>query len=122
VLVIDDDPAARRVAKTFFAGDGHQVEAVPAQEGLDAALRAPFDAVIVDCRAASPTGASILDALLVRSDLRNRIIATADAPRGNSELARDVPCVGKPFNLKELGAAVRGLWGGKGSPSEPGGA
>jgi len=117
VLIIDDDPAARRVARTFFAQDGHHVDALPAQEGLTAALASEFDAVVVDSRAASPAGESVLDVLLPNATLRGRLVVASDVPRSSDS---GIPCIGKPFNLKELGTAVRRLWGGVGSASEPG--
>ncbi len=112
VLVIDDDAAARRLASAFFVQDGYDVDARAAAEGLDAATREMYDVILVDTRAASPDGASVLDTLLARPGMSARLIAAADAERPRSDPHTDVPCVAKPFNLKELGAAVRRVWGG----------
>lgn len=115
VLVIDDDVAARRLASAFFTQDGYDVDACAAAEGLDLATRETYDVVIVDTRAASPDGDSVLDTLLARPGMSGRVIAASDAAPARANTRPDVTCIEKPFKLRELGAAVRRVWGGSGS-------
>ena len=49
VLVIDDEPRILEIVKYFLEQGGHEVEAFTrAEQGLDAARKAPFDLAVLD--------------------------------------------------------------------------
>lgn len=49
ILVVEDSDAIRQMIETLMAARGHQVEAVPTgAKGLESALAAPPDAILLD--------------------------------------------------------------------------
>jgi len=110
ILVVDDDPAARRVVAALFSRGGHRVDAAAnGAEALDQARAARFDLIIADARAAAD-GAPLAAALarLPGDPSRHLILATADTrPRADERPAAPGPRVlRKPFDLRELQKAA----------------
>ncbi len=106
ILVVDHDPAARRVVGALFARDGHQVDA--AETGADALRLAGverYDLIVAD-RLAAADGVPLPAALaqLPGDPSRRLILATSDARRGSEERTdlNGPPLLRKPFDLRDL--------------------
>src|SRR5216117_1080425 len=87
ILLVDDDPAVRRMVKALFGRDGHAVEvARNPQHALELAQRGGFDLVIADARAAA-RGKLFVEELVARVPaLRDRtIVATGDVRPATEE-------------------------------------
>jgi len=114
ILLVDDDPAVRRMVKALFGRDGHTVEvARNPQHALELAQRGGFDLVIADAHAAA-RGKLFVEELVARVPaLRDRtIVATGDVrPATEETLTRlGVRYVRKPFNLRDLRDEAARLW------------
>jgi len=116
ILLVDDDPAVRRMVKALFGRDGHAVEvARNPQHALELAQRGGFDLIIVDARAATRGGGKLfVEELVARlPTLRDRtIVATGDVGAATEEtLTRlGLRYVRKPFNLRDLRDEAARLW------------
>jgi len=116
ILLVDDDPAVRRMVKALFGRDGHAVEvARNPQHALELAQRGGFDLIIADARAATRGGGKLFVEELVarRPGLRDRtIVATGDVGAATEEtLTRlGLRYLRKPFNLRDLRDEAARLW------------
>jgi len=116
ILLVDDDPAVRRMVKALFGRDGHAVEvARNPQHALELAQRGGFDLIIADARAATRGGGKLfVEELVARlPTLRDRtIVATGDIGAATEEtLTRlGLRYVRKPFNLRDLRDEAARLW------------
>jgi len=116
ILLVDDDPAVRRMVKALFGRDGHAVEvARNPQHALELAQRGGFDLIIADARAATRGGGKLfVEELVARLPaLRDRtIVSTGDVGVATEEtLTRlGLRYVRKPFNLRDLRDEAARLW------------
>ncbi len=115
ILLVDDDPAVRRMVKALFGRDGHAVEvARNPQHALELAQRGGFDLIIADARAAAGGEKLFVEELVRRlPELRGRtIVATGDVRPGTEEtLTRlGLRYLRKPFNLRDLRDEAARLW------------
>jgi two-component system NtrC family sensor kinase len=116
ILLVDDDPAVRRMVKALFGRDGHAVEvARNPQHALELAQRGGFDLIIADARAATRGGGKLfVEELVARHPgLRDRtIVATGDVgPATEETLTRlGLRYLRKPFNLRDLRDEAARLW------------
>ena len=116
ILLVDDDPAVRRMVKALFGRDGHAVEvARNPQHALELAQRGGFDLIIADARAATRGGGKLfVEELVARlPGLRDRtIVSTGDVGVATEEtLTRlGLRYVRKPFNLRDLRDEAARLW------------
>ncbi|HYD42356.1 MAG TPA: response regulator transcription factor [Anaeromyxobacter sp.] len=113
VLVIEDDPAIRRGVVDALQFDGYQpLEAGTFQEGLEAALRAPCELVLLDLVLPGGDGLDILARAREAHPTLPVIVLTArgaehDRVLGLRRGADDY--VLKPFSAKELLARVEAV-------------
>ena len=116
VLLVDGDPAVRRMLTVLFSSDGHRVEAArDAAHGIELLGERQFDLVIADPRAGVSAGEAFADVLLSRwPAIRDRtILATADVRPETEEWLKKLGCryFRKPFNARELRAAAGEVFG-----------
>ncbi|MGH7644744.1 MAG: ATP-binding protein, partial [Gemmatimonadales bacterium] len=113
ILLVDDDPAVRRVVEALFAQDGHTVQVADAADALELAAGGAWDLVIAGGLALAG-GRLFVEELLERNPaVRDRVlVVTGDVrPAAAEALARlGLPYVRKPFNLRELRAAAARVW------------
>ena len=110
ILVVDDDPAVRRMVSALFASEGHTVDAAADGDGALALARGgEYDLVIADRRAVAG-GTPFLQALAGERPgwAARLIVSTADiqpqtAAGGPTPAAR---VLRKPFNLRDLRSAA----------------
>jgi len=114
ILLVDDDPAVRRMVKALFGREGHVVEVArnPAQ-ALDMARARRYDLILADMQA-SARGQLFVEVLVgANPGLRDRtLVATADVrPATEETLARlGLRYVRKPFNLRDLLDEAARVW------------
>jgi two-component system NtrC family sensor kinase len=114
ILLVDDDPAVRRMVQALFGREGHTVDvARNAQHALELAGGRTYDLVIADARAAA-RGKLFVEELLARNaGLKDRIlVATGDVrPATEVTLGRlGLRYVRKPFNLRDLRDEAARVW------------
>jgi two-component system NtrC family sensor kinase len=114
ILLVDDDPAVRRMVKALFGREGHVVDVArnPTQ-ALDMARARRYDLILADMQA-SARGQLFVEALVgANPGLRGRtLVATGDIrPATEETLTRlGLRYVRKPFNLRDrLDEAAR-VW------------
>jgi two-component system NtrC family sensor kinase len=114
ILLVDDDPAVRRMVKALFGRDGHAVEvARNPQHALELARRGGFDLIIADARAAAKGKLFVEELVEQMPGLRERtIVATGDVRAATEQtLTRlGLRYVRKPFNLRDLRDEAARLW------------
>ena len=117
ILLVDDDPAVRRMVQALFGREGHSVEvARNAQHAFELAGARPFDLVIADGRttARGEGGRLFVEELVERTPgLKDQIlVATGDVrPTVEATLVRlQLRYVRKPFNLRVLRAEAARVW------------
>jgi len=114
VLLVDDDPAVRRMVKALFGREGHTVDvARGAQHGLDLAGARSYDLILADAQALARDRSFVEQLVAAHPELRERIlVATADVrPAGDEALARlGLRYVRKPFNLRDLRDEAARVW------------
>jgi signal transduction histidine kinase len=114
ILLVDDDPAARRMIKALFGREGHLVEVArnPAQ-ALDMARARNYDLILADMQA-SARGELFVEVLVnANPGLRERTLVTTEDIRPATEetLTRlGLRYVRKPFNLRDLLEEAARVW------------
>ena len=110
ILVVDDEPAIRRLLRTSLAAQGYDVaEAEDGAAALAAAEREKPDLVILDLGLPDLAGIEVIRNLRQRSALPIIVLSVRDDERGKVEAldggADDY--VTKPFGVEELVARIR---------------
>ncbi len=116
ILLVDDDPAVRRMVKALFGREGHAVDvARNPPQAIDMARARSYDLILADVQA-SVRGKLFVEALVeMNPALRDRtLVATGDIRQSTEEtLARlGLRYVRKPFNLRDLLDEAARVWAG----------
>ncbi|PYP93543.1 MAG: hypothetical protein DMD34_11890 [Gemmatimonadetes bacterium] len=114
ILLVDDDPAARRMVKALFARDGHTVEvARNAQHALELLRSRTYDLILADAQARVNEHLFVERLAESHPALKDRIlVATGAVTSADATLARlGLRQVRKPFNLRDLRDAAARVWG-----------
>lgn len=110
ILVVDDDPAVRRLVAVLFAHEGHTVdEAAEGTEALRLAATYDYDLVIADRRAAAGREPFTQALLQERPAWAGRVIVSTSAARAAPE-GEPARVLRKPFNLRDLRDAAAAAW------------
>ncbi|MBA2670369.1 MAG: response regulator [Gemmatimonadetes bacterium] len=103
VLIVDDEPAIRRVLTRYLSRRGHAVD--EASEGA-AALRmienAPYDVILTDLRMPGMGGEELLARLRDRAIDVRLVFMTGDAGGGAKGSELQVPLLHKPLDLEAV--------------------
>ncbi|HYL55681.1 MAG TPA: ATP-binding protein, partial [Gemmatimonadales bacterium] len=114
ILLVDDDPAVRRMVKALFAREGHTVDiARNPRHALDLVRTRSYDLILADREArAGARDPSFVEQLLEsHPDLRERVLVATGAPeRGERGEAGGLRYVRKPFNLRDLRDEAARVW------------
>jgi DNA-binding response OmpR family regulator len=112
ILVVEDDPAIRRLVKMVLQREGYAVEL--AGDGVEAVLKLglhEYDAVILDLMMPNLDGFTLIETLATNDPSRlGRIIVTSAAsPAVIRERMKGKPfdLLPKPFDIGELARRVR---------------
>ncbi|PYO97280.1 MAG: hypothetical protein DMD60_07465 [Gemmatimonadetes bacterium] len=114
ILLVDEDPAVRRMVKALFGRDGHAVEvARNPQHALDLARTHPYDLILVDAQTRAEDHLFVERLVEAHPGVKDRVlVATGDLPTAVEEvLARlSLRYVRKPFNLRDLRDEAARVW------------
>ncbi len=112
VLVVEDDPAIRRLVKMVLEREGYVVDM--ASDGVEAVLKlgiVDYDAIVLDLMMPNLDGFTFMSTIAERDPQRlNRIIVTSAAsPALINERMRGAPfcMLPKPFDIGQLALRVR---------------
>jgi two-component system KDP operon response regulator KdpE len=110
VLVVDDDPAIRRLLRTSLGAEGYRtMEAATGREALAAAGATPPDLVLLDLGLPDMDGTEVLHRLRTMSPIPVVVLSAREDERGKVA-ALDAGAddyVTKPFGMAELAARLR---------------
>ena len=110
ILVVDDEPAIRRLLRTSLVGQGYEVvEAESGTTALAAVEREKPDLVILDLGLPDFSGIEVIRRLRQHSSVPVVVLSVRDDERGKVE-ALDLGAddyVTKPFGVDELVARIR---------------
>jgi len=114
ILLVDDDPAVRRMIKALFGREGHTVEVArnPGQ-ALDLARTRTYDLILADGQASARGRRFVEELVEARPDLRDRILVATGDVRPTTEVALGqlgLRYVRKPFNLRDLRDEAARVW------------
>ncbi len=114
ILLVDDDPAVRRMVKALFGRDGHTVDvARNPQQALDLVRARAYDLILADAQARAHDHLFVEQLVESQPGLKDRVlVATGDLPPAAEEaLARlGLRYVRKPFNLRDLRDEAARVW------------
>src|SRR5437879_2651422 len=114
ILLVDDDPAVRRMVKALFGREGHTVDvARNAQHGLDLAGARVYDLILADAQARARDHLFVTRLVEAHPALKDRVlVATGDVRPGSDDaLVRlGLRYVRKPFNLRDLRDEAARMW------------
>lgn len=110
VLVVDDERSLRLLCRVNLELDGHRVrEASSLAEARAELERATPDVILLDRQVGVDDGLDLLDEIEAL-DLPTRVVLLSGASEIGPELhARVDHVLGKPFELRQLAAAVAGV-------------
>src|SRR5687768_10096931 len=111
VLIVEDDPAIRRLVKMVLHREGYRVDV--AVDGIEAVLKlgvAEYDVIILDLMMPNLDGFAFMSTLAANDPdrLRKIIVTSAASPGAIRDRMQGTPfCVlSKPFDIAELAARV----------------
>ena len=114
ILLVDDDPAVRRMVKALFGREGHTVDvARNAQHALDLAAARAYDLILADAQARARDQLFVTRLVESLPALKDRVlVATGDVRPGSDDaLVRlGLRYVRKPFNLRDLRDEAARVW------------
>jgi CheY-like chemotaxis protein len=113
VLIVDDEPSVRMIAKTILAGAGYAVAEAADAEAARAAVAGrprPFDLIFLDLSLTGESGASLIPE--VRAQMPgSRILLVSGSSAEDAEGLADA-FLSKPFTRAALLEAVRRVLAG----------
>jgi CheY-like chemotaxis protein len=112
VLILDDEPAARRILSKLIDSMGHQVAvAADGMEGLRCLAQAPFDLVVTDHNMPMMSGAEFVRKARDIGHAVKIIVLSARVSPDDERRYHDLDVediLTKPFGFKELIAILTG--------------
>ncbi|HEX7192550.1 MAG TPA: response regulator [Thermoanaerobaculia bacterium] len=112
ILVVEDDPAIRRLVRMVLQRRGYQVET--AADGVEAVLKlgvGDYDAIILDLMMPHLDGFALIDTLAENDPqrLKRIIVTSAASPSVIHARMRGKPfdIIPKPFDIEDLQRRVR---------------
>jgi len=111
ILLVDDEPAIRRVLTRILAGEGYNV--LPATNGVEAlefAAHGDFDLVLLDLNMPGMNGWDTFEKLTSKNPLLPIIVITARPNQRFTALAAGIGALmEKPLDLQKLFLTIRDL-------------
>ena len=111
VLIVEDDPAIRRLVKTVLQREGYRVDV--AGDGIEAVLKlgvSEFDVIVLDLMMPNLDGFSLMNTLAENdpSRLQKIIVTSAASPSILRDRMRGTPfdLLTKPFDIAQLADRV----------------
>jgi DNA-binding response OmpR family regulator len=123
ILVVEDDPAIRRLVKMVLCREGYNVEV--ASDGIEAVLKlglSDYDAIILDLMMPNLDGFSFMNTMAASDPerLKRIIVTSAASPNVIKERMSGKPfaVLLKPFDIQALLEHVRACVAQNGSDAE----
>ncbi len=114
ILLVDDDPAVRRLVQALFGREGHVVDvARSAEHALELVGERAYDLILADGQVSAKGRLFVEELAASHPDLKGRtLVATGDVlPATEEALERlGLRYVRKPFNLRDLREEAARLW------------
>jgi two-component system response regulator AtoC len=114
ILLVDDDPAVRRMIKALFGREGHAVEvARNPQHALELVGTRSYDLILADAQARAGEHLFVERLVEAQPGIKDRVlVATGEVPpAAEGALGRlGVRYVRKPFNLRDLRDEAARVW------------
>lgn len=114
ILLVDDDPAVRRLVQALFGREGHVVDvARNAEHALELVGERAYDLILADGQVSAKGRLFVEELATHHPDLKPRtLVATGDVmPATEEALERlGLRYVRKPFNLRDLREEAARLW------------
>jgi len=114
ILLVDDDPAVRRLVQALFGREGHLVHVAKTPEQAFAMVRERgYDLVLADGQVSAKGKLFVEELVTLHPELKTRmLVATGDVrPVTEEALERlGLRYVRKPFNLRDLREEAARLW------------
>ena len=111
VLIVEDDPAIRRLVKTVLQREGYRVDV--ANDGIEAVLKlgvAEFDVIVLDLMMPNLDGFNLMNTLAANdpSRLQKIIVTSAASPSIIRDRMTGTPfdLLSKPFDIAQLAERV----------------
>lgn len=107
ILIVDDDPQITMLVRIALVRIGHEVEmANSGREAVAAALASPPDLVLLDYLMPDMSGAEVIEELRQHPQCACVPIVLATGELDPDESLDVLQVLGKPYNIRELYAAV----------------
>jgi len=114
ILLVDDDPAVRRMVKALFGREGHTVDvARNVQHALDLVGARAYDLILADAQARARDQLFVTRLVEAHPALKHRVlVATGDVRPGSDDalIRLGLRYVRKPFNLRDLRDEAARMW------------
>jgi two-component system KDP operon response regulator KdpE len=111
VLVVDDEPAIRRLLRTSLSAQGYHItEAETGQEAIDLSKRTRFDVIVLDLGLPDVHGFEVIECLRGAGSAVPIIVLSSRGDEQGKVKALDLGAddyVTKPFGVDELLARIR---------------
>jgi CheY-like chemotaxis protein len=111
VLIVEDDPAIRRLVKTVLQREGYRVDV--ANDGIEAVLKlgvAEFDVIVLDLMMPNLDGFNLMNTLAANDPgrLQKIIVTSAASPAVIRDRMTGAPfdLLAKPFDIAQLAERV----------------
>ncbi|MGQ0562780.1 MAG: response regulator [Gemmatimonadota bacterium] len=109
ILIVEDDPAVRRLMTTHFRRNGYRVDYAMAAE--EVASDEPYDVVLTDIHLPGESGVELANRIREQQPDQPVVFVTGDADASIANRAIQSGAAGyllKPFELFELDAVING--------------
>lgn len=114
ILLVDDDPAVRRLVQALFGREGHRVDvARNATHALELAREEHYDLILADGQATARGRLFVEELVEQHPGMKTRtLVATGDVRPATDEVLERLGLryVRKPFNLRDLRDEAARLW------------
>jgi len=115
ILVVDDEPVVRQLLSQILTKEGHEVETTAdGQDALDRIKDNGYSLILVDMKLPGISGGELYERVqAISGTLAQRVVLiTGDVMGADTEAfitRTKLPCITKPFDVKQLKAEVRRL-------------
>jgi len=115
ILVVDDEPVVRQLLSQILTEDGHEVETTAdGKDALNMIKNNEYSLILVDMKLPGISGGELYEHVKeIAEPLAQRVVfITGDVMGADTEAfitRTKVPCITKPFDVKQLKAEVRRL-------------
>jgi PAS domain S-box-containing protein len=125
ILVVDDEPVVRQLVTEVLTAEGHEVETTAdGEDALNRIKNNGYSIILVDMKLPGISGGELYERVqMMAGPLAKRVVLiTGDVMGADTEAfitRTKVPCITKPFDVKQLKAEIRRLLASYGPKPTP---